>query len=182
MNGRCSVCGCTYTIRQFLGKGKSGYSYLASDPRNVPVVLKQIHHEPCDYYSFGDKLAAEIHAYRHLCRIGIRMPELLGADRKKEVIIKTYIPGRTIFELIRDGNFPEAAWPQITEMCSRLYAADTNIDYFPTNFVWYNNQLYYVDYEFNAYSEKWDFEHWGRTYWTRSPEFLEYVNAAQKTV
>ena len=39
-------------IIKLLGKGKGGYSYLAeSDERQL--VLKQIHHEPCDLMSVG---------------------------------------------------------------------------------------------------------------------------------
>ena len=34
---------------KLLGKGKGGYSYLAESGNNR-YVLKQIHHEPCDYY------------------------------------------------------------------------------------------------------------------------------------
>lgn len=42
-------------VIKLLGKGKGGYSYLASDGTNL-YVLKQIHHEPCSYYQFGDKI------------------------------------------------------------------------------------------------------------------------------
>ncbi len=52
-----SVNGKEYTILKLLGKGKGGYSYLASN-ENTKVVLKQIHHEPCDYYKFGNKIEA----------------------------------------------------------------------------------------------------------------------------
>ena len=44
-----------YEIHRLLGKGKGGYSYLASDGMQK-FVLKQIHHEPCDYYQFGNKI------------------------------------------------------------------------------------------------------------------------------
>ena len=36
-------------------------------------VLKQIHHEPCAYYQFGDKIRAEINDYNRLKEIGIRI-------------------------------------------------------------------------------------------------------------
>lgn len=66
-----SVNGKEYTILKLLGKGKGGYSYLALN-ENTKVVLKQIHHEPCDYYKFGNKIEAEINDYHRLqnnCRI-----------------------------------------------------------------------------------------------------------------
>lgn len=49
-----SVNGKNCSVIKLLGKGKGGYSYLASDGTNQ-YVLKQIHHEPCSYYQFGDK-------------------------------------------------------------------------------------------------------------------------------
>ena len=54
-----------YTVLRLLGKGKGGYSYLVTDGR-AQYVLKQIHHEPCDYYTFGDKLQSELRDYKTL--------------------------------------------------------------------------------------------------------------------
>ena len=52
------ICGKEYRVLRLLGKGKGGYSYLVTDGTGE-YVLKQIHHEPCDYYQFGDKKAPE---------------------------------------------------------------------------------------------------------------------------
>lgn len=41
-----------YTVLRLLGKGKGGYSYLVTDGERE-YVLKQIHHEPCEYYTFA---------------------------------------------------------------------------------------------------------------------------------
>lgn len=46
-------------------------------------------------------------------------------------------------------------------MCVLLYAAHTNIDYFPTNFVLQNGEIYYIDFEGNDYMDEWNFENWG---------------------
>lgn len=45
-----------FFIKQLLGKGKGGYSYLVENEQNEEFVVKQIHHEPCDYYNFGNKI------------------------------------------------------------------------------------------------------------------------------
>ena len=47
MNGSLTVKEIPYRLLRLLGKGKSGYSYLA-ERDGQPVVVKQIHHEPCD--------------------------------------------------------------------------------------------------------------------------------------
>ena len=55
MEKQMTVCGKPYRILRLLGHGKGGYSYLA-EREGRRVVLKQIHHEPCDYYHFGNKI------------------------------------------------------------------------------------------------------------------------------
>lgn len=163
-----------FTVTRLLGKGKGGYSYLVTDGEGE-YVLKQIHHEPCDYYQFGDKLQSELNDYRRLSAIGIRMPKLLDADREQERILKEYIEGETVFDLVRRDAMEPAYMEQMLAICALLYAAGTNIDYFPTNFVVRDGELFYIDFECNHYHEEWDFEHWGVKYWSKTEEFLEYV-------
>ena len=50
MEDQITVNGRVLSIRRLLGKGKGGYSYLAADEAGNEFVLKQLHHEPCDYY------------------------------------------------------------------------------------------------------------------------------------
>ena len=90
MEKSMKVNGKEYEIIKLLGKGKGGYSYLASDGEKK-YVLKQIHHEPCDYYQFGNKIEAEINDYKRLTRIGITMPTMIDVDVENERIIKEYI-------------------------------------------------------------------------------------------
>lgn len=129
-----TVNGASYQVLSLLGKGKGGYSYLVTDG-NGEYVLKQIHHEPCAYYQFGDKLASELRDYEHLRQIGIPMPSLLEVDREQERILKDYIPGETIYDLVNRDRMEPDYFRQMEEMCAKLYPANTNIDYFPTNFV-----------------------------------------------
>lgn len=112
---KMSVNGKDYEILKLLGHGKGGYSYLATDgSRNY--VLKQIHHEPCSYYTFGNKIEAE------------------------------------------NDRMEEKYFSQIKEMCGMLYPLNLNIDY-----------------ECNNYMEEWNFENWGIKYWSKTPEFLKYI-------
>lgn len=168
------VNGKEYKIEKLLGKGKGGYSYLVTDGQNQ-FVVKQIHHEPCDYYQFGDKLESELRDYKKLNSIGIRMPKLYEVDKDNERILKEYIEGDTIFTLVLTDRMQSLYIQQMHQMCEMLYEAKTNIDYFPTNFVVQGNCLYYIDYECNDYMEEWNFENWGIKYWSKTPEFLKYV-------
>jgi hypothetical protein len=80
-----------------------------------------------------------------------------------------------VFELVRGGVPVGELIAQVREMASLARAAGLNIDYFPTNFVVSGGRLWYVDYECNAYSDEWNFENWGIEYWSRTPEFEEYL-------
>lgn len=173
------VNGRSFAVLRLLGRGKGGYSYLV-EADGQRYVLKQIHHEPCSYYSFGDKLAAELRDYARLLALGIPMPRLLDADRTQERILKEYIAGETVLALLLCGAALAPYLAQMEAMCRILYESGLNIDYFPTNFVPRDGTLYYVDYECNAYDPQWDFANWGVRYWSRTPELARYL-AEQRT-
>lgn len=167
-----SINGKNYQVIKLLGKGKGGYSYLVAEG-GQEYVLKQIHHEPCDYYTFGDKLASELRDYEKLRAIGIPLPRLIEVDHSQERILKEYICGETINALVLKDQMKPEYLEQMRAMCRKLYAADTNIDYYPTNFVVQEDILYYIDFECNQYSDTWNFENWGIQYWSKTPKFLE---------
>lgn len=174
MEKELGVNGKMYKIIKLLGKGKGGYSYLADDG-TARYVLKQIHHEPCDYYQFGNKIESEIRDYNRLKSVGIRMPAMIEVDVGNERILKEFIDGDTVYNLVLQDKMKSVYMEQLQEMCAALYAANLNIDYFPTNFVVHDDKIYYVDFECNDYIEKWNFQNWGIKYWSKTPEFLKYV-------
>ena len=168
------VCGKSYRILRLLGHGKGGYSYLAEDD-GQRVVVKQRHHEPCDYYAFGNKIEAEQRDYERLQAAGIRVPQMLAVDRDAERIVKEYIDGPTVFELVKSGVSTAPCLAQARDMAARAKAAGLNVDWFPTNFVVRDGMIWYVDYECNEYKDEWSFDTWGIRYWSRTPEFEAYL-------
>lgn len=164
----------SYKLIKLLGHGKGGYSYLA-ERENSLVVLKQIHHEPCSYYTFGNKIEAEINDYIRLCNAGINIPKMLDVDIKSERIVKEFIDGELISDLVKNCRMKESYINQVRKMSEQAFAAGLNIDYFPTNFVVQKNQnneevLFYIDYECNNFMEEWSFENWGLKYWLNKEE------------
>lgn len=149
---------------------------------NSFVVLKQIHHEPCAYYTFGNKIEAERHDYARLVEAGIRIPKMIAIDTEGERIVKEFIDGPTVSELVRDsdGEIDEGIILQARDMAEKARSHGLNIDYYPTNFVLQDGLLYYVDYECNQYSDEWNFENWGIKYWSKTDKFLEHLKANAK--
>ena len=153
-----------YEIIKLLGHGKGGYSYLA-EKDGKKYVLKQIHHEPCSYYTFGNKIEAERNDYNRLLETGIRIPQMIDIDIEQERILKEYINGPTISELVEKGEMKSEYIEQVREMARVVFEKGLNIDYYPTNFVVQDGKLYYIDYECNGYMDEWNFENWGIQYW-----------------
>lgn len=156
-----------YKVIQLLGHGKGGYSYLV-EKDNIYYVLKQIHHEPCDYYTFGNKIESERNDYLKLLNTGIRIPKMIDIDIENERILKEYIHGDTIDKYVNNNQMKDIYYDQINEMSNIVTNAGLNIDYYPTNFVVQNDLIYYIDYECNKYSDEWNFNNWGIKYWKKN--------------
>ena len=159
------------TTRLIIGAFASVYMFegYSTVPKRF-VLVKKIHHEPCDYYTFGNKIEAEKFDYQKLVAAGIRVPKLYSVDEENEIIVKQFIDGPTVMDMLNrsDEPLPEGVFEQAREMAAKAYAAGLNIDYYPTNFVLdKDGVLYYVDYECNPYAEEWSFENWGIKHWKK---------------
>lgn len=171
---RLTLNGKEYAILRLLGKGKGGYTWLA-ERDGARYALKQIHHEPCDYYQFGDKLVAELRDYERLSSLCVPIPKLLDVDRGQERLLKELLPGETIYQLVLRNAVEPWQLEQVRALSQALRAVGLNIDWFPTNFMCRDGILYYVDYECNGYMEEWSFETWGVRYWSRTEELAAYA-------
>lgn len=169
-------------ILKLLGKGKSGYSYLIENGTNE-YVLKIMHDEPCPYYEFKqNKVALEFQAYEILNDIGLPIPKLYYSNEKRNFLIKEYIDGITGAEWIASNSKSDSIISQIFDVFKLCKKNNINIDYFPTNFIINDNNLFYIDYEINEYLKEWDLLNWGIYYWANNSgmkEFLENGDASK---
>ena len=85
----------------------------------------------------------------------------------EERILKEYIEGPTIQELVEQDRMREDYLIQGRQMACKAKAAGLNIDYYPTNFIVQDDVLYYIDYECNEYMDEWSFDNWGVKYWRK---------------
>lgn len=164
-------------IIRLMGKGKSGYSYLALDPEeNKNYILKLMHDEPCPYYNFEkNKVTLEYEAYKILKQAGIPLPELIEADINRNFILKEYIEGEVATKIIAAGSITENIIKQLFEISSKAENNLINLDYFPANFVINDETLYYIDYECNHYTAEWNLNNWGIWYWANEEGFQKFI-------
>ena len=86
---------------------------------------------------------------------------MLDIDVANERILKEYIDGPTIYDLVKNDAMKDLYLVQMREMAKVVYDAGLNIDYFPTNFIVQDEKIFYIDYECNNYMDEWNFENWG---------------------
>lgn len=108
------------------------------------------------------------------------MPKMIDIDINNERILKEFIDGPSIDDLVVKDKMKDSYINQIKEFCSILYKNNINIDYFPTNFIVQDDLIWYVDYECNEYMEQWNFENWGIKYWSKTAEFIEHFQSENK--
>lgn len=163
-----------------LGKGKSGISYKAQFQGRI-VVYKQMHEEKVSYYNFTKpKIEHELEAYDILRCQDIHIPLLLKYDREEGYLVKEYIDGKTAAEMIVEGRPDDGIFRTMLEWEEKLKRNNLNIDYFPGNFVLSQDGIYYIDYELNKYSEKWDFTNWGMYYWLNVDGFRKFIETGDR--
>ncbi len=80
-----------------------------------------------------------------------------------------------IYDLVKKDAMKDLYLVQMREMAKVVYDAGLNIDYFPTNFIVQDEKIFYIDYECNNYMDEWNFENWGIKYWSKTPEFIDYM-------
>lgn len=149
----------TYLQVRLLGHGKGGYSYLAKGPEGN-VVVKQINNESC-----GKKIEKEISDYNRLVHIGMKLPRLLESDLDQEIIVKEFIDGPSAASLASEGKLEQWMLEAARGMSQQAQKESLDLDWDPTNFIVLDHDIYYVDYECNAYDPKRSLESWGMDHW-----------------
>ena len=61
-------------------------------------------------------------------------------------ILKEYIEGPTIYDLVRDDLINDEIIKSVENMARKCFEHNLNIDYYPTNFIVGKEKIYYIDY------------------------------------
>ena len=152
-------------IVQKLERGVGNCTYLVKDDNNH-YICKHLIDLPDESPTAKDaRFQTEIDSYERLRETKISIPELLEANSENHYLIKEHIEGELVSDLVSCGAMTTEIFMKAFEFSEDLKAHDINLDYFPSNFVVRKGEIYYIDYEMNAYIDEWDFTHWGIYYW-----------------
>lgn len=174
VGSKIDISGKSYSVEKFLGKGKSGFSFLIRNRKYL--VLKLLHKEQVSYYNFSSsKLDKEINDYNILNKFIKNLPELIYVNKEKNILVKEYIEGTIASRAIADNFIDEEMIEKLFDISNKAKEKNYNLDYFPSNFVIANQKLFYIDYELNKYDYKWSFENWGIYYWLNYSGFKKFL-------
>ena len=118
MNMEYTVNNRQYEVIKEIGHGKGGYCYLVKCDDGNLYALKKMHHEPCDFYQFDDKMKSELEDYERLKDI-VLLPKMIDYDIDQEIVIKEYIDGDNIVDLIKNDVNIEKYVEDVRSMAKR---------------------------------------------------------------
>lgn len=171
---RILILGRTCLISSLLGRGKSAYSWLATDGTER-FVYKKMHREAVEHYTFGNKLMAEVEAWKRLSDAGAPVPRLLEWNDTDQYLVKEYVEGDIAADLAAGGMLTDRHFALAWAFHEKLRDAGLHVDYFPTNFIFTPDGIRYIDYECHPYNAEWDFGNWGIYYWLNGPGMREHL-------
>ena len=170
-----------YKILRTLGKGKTGTSYLVQNEDENLYVLKVMNQDCADYEKQLEIFRGENYSYQRMSKIGEGVPKLIEFNEEKKYLVKEYIEGVCASELAAIGynnkdGLTDYHFKLIFDMQNRFKEVGIHVDYFPTNFIFTNDdKIYCIDYECYDYNAEWDFINWGIYYWLNQEGMKEHL-------
>ncbi|AHC16749.1 hypothetical protein [Salinispira pacifica] len=163
---------------QELWRGKSAESSLYSDGQRHIVIKRFVSREE-NYISLKDALSLELGSYEKLRKFEVPVPELLSWTQSPPILMKEFVPGPTVMELLARGHLDAPLIEMARNIAQTVESKGWNIDYFPANFVYQKelNRLVYIDYEIQPFTPEWSFENWGSWYWFNHPGFQSFLKS-----
>lgn len=162
----------SYTVLRVLGKQPGGDLYLVTEGGQMFTL------EECSYLTQEERekyIAEAVACYNCLRQIGINVPKLVCADAQAGILMKKYIGGEVASNLILTGALKPENLEQAAAMSKAAEKAGVCLDYFPTNYVVCEKQIYYLRYYCTAYDEKDNFDHRGCKYWMRAGDLMKSI-------
>jgi len=124
---------------------------------------------------FNEALDFEIISYERLIESGVPTPQLIGFNRESYIMAKEYIDGPVMINFVAENKVNDTIYQLRFEMQNKLKNNDYHIDYYPANFVFSENKIFYIDYETHIYNAEWDFINWGIFYWLNTEGIKQFL-------
>ena len=116
-----------------------------------------------------------MYALMRIKNAGIRAPKLFWIDKKAGYIVREYLTGESVMELISRENIPEEIYKQlfINEYLAKVNKMTLN--YEPDKWIIKDNTLYYMLPQFIEYNEEKDLVKKYLRLWFPTKELAQYL-------
>lgn len=98
----------------------------------------------------ADEVRRRVRAYANLSVSGVPVPRLLDHDVKRGYLVKEYLAGPNVGEILARGRLGDGVVDQFGALTRLLRRQGITIDWSPSNFVVENGALHYTAYEASA--------------------------------
>ena len=169
------IAGKEALLFELIKQGTNGDTYLAEYNDKV-VIVKQLYDAVCDRFEDKTLIESELEGYNILKTAGIKVPNIIAYDEEALCIVKEYIQGPTILQMIQNHEDIDQYIPQAQAIEETLKPLNCTADFFPNNFVVRDGELWLVDYEIFPIDPDWGFEKWGKQYWGDTVKLKAYLD------
>lgn len=116
-----------------------------------------------------------IEQHKKLKKCGIKTPKLLKVDKVRLTILFEYVEGENMLDKLSKEDIPETIFDKLFVMYRFARFSKIDLNYMPENFVFYNNELYYMSTELNPQMSDKNLENYGIRYWVYTFECGEHL-------
>lgn len=167
----------TYVLEREMYEVSNGKFYLYKKD-NVYVVIKELK-EKYDIEG-AVEVDKEVFSYNRLRVLEIKTPKLLGYNRELNIVIKEYLEGENLLNLIKNSEVKKETFIELLQYSETINSDNLNIDYFPANFVIKDDSLYYVNYKVFPYTEELNLRNWGIYYWLNNEGIKKFIETGKE--
>lgn len=124
-----------YTIIRVLKEHPDYYMYICTRNNKMHTIRE---------YKSKERYMEEVENIRLLNKMDINVPELEAVNENEKIIIREYLPGLSVCDLLMKGELDWSHLQLIRTMALRFEDCGLSLDYFPTNFIICENDVFYT--------------------------------------
>ena len=130
-----------------------------------------------DLFEPKSKAGSEItFSCNRISSAGIRSPRIKIIDKKHGYIVREYLEGVSIMEMIAKDELPEEVYHQLFLNAYLAKRSAMTLNYEPDKWIWIDNTLYYVYPHFIIFNEEKDLvKHYLRL-WFPTKELIQFLS------
>ena len=129
-----------------------------------------------DYSSNKEGFLQYINSENKLRTSGIRIPKLYVYDKNKMLVVKEYIEGESVLDLLLKEDLKDEIFEEVFTINFMMKRNKIKLDFDPINFRFFEGKLYYISDFCKVFDEKASFEKEGIFLWFYSPELVTHLS------